>query len=170
MPMIRVLTTDDVDAYLELRVESFVKAPLAFDRTTDELMDRADVLKQLARSTKENFVLGYFLTMNGRTQLVGVWGFERYTRVKRKHRATISGVYVTDRARGRGIARQLLEECLRRARSMEGLERLVLSVSSHATGARKLYESNGFEVFGREPGAARTGDTPMDEIYMLLNL
>ena len=53
---------------------------------------------------------------------------------------------------------------------MEGLERVILSVSHRAESALRMYRRAGFEEFGREPGAARSGDVPMDEIHMLLNL
>ena len=54
--------------------------------------------------------------------------------------------------------------------TLDGLERIILTVSHHAAGAIALYTKAGFVTFGREAGAARTGDIPMDEIYMLLDL
>ena len=170
--MIRNLTPADTQAYIDLRRESFRTDPLSFDRDPDSPLDAEEIKKQLASIHDENYVMGYFLEKGeaAGAELVGIWGFERYTRPKRRHRALISGVYVSPRARGRGVAGQLLNECLRRAERMEGLERLVLSMSHRADAARRLYESVGFEVFGREPGAARTGDIAMDEIHMLLNL
>ena len=170
--MIRNLTPADTLAYIDLRLESFRTDPLSFDRDPDSPLDPGEISKQLAGIHDENYVMGYFLDRGeaAGAELVGIWGFERYTRPKRRHRATISGVYVSPRARGEGVARKLLQECLERAKKMEGLERLVLSVSHRAKAARHIYESAGFTVFGREPGAARTGDIEMDEIFMLLDL
>jgi ribosomal protein S18 acetylase RimI-like enzyme len=97
-------------------------------------------------------------------------GFTRFEKIKRRHRSELWGVYVSPAARGRGVAALLLEETLRRARQLEGLERITLAVSNRAPAARHLYEKVGFVEFGREPGAARTGNVEMDEIHMLLNL
>ena len=164
--MIRDLTEADTEVYIHLRQESFRKAPLSFDHNPDEVLDAAVVRKQLAAKHAEDFIVGYFL--DGR--LVGTTGIHRFERRKRSHRALLTTVYVTESARGRGVARQLLRTCLERARKMEGLERIILSVSHRAEGALRMYREAGFEEFGREPGAARSDGTPMDEIHMLLNL
>lgn len=168
--MIRTLTPADTRAYTRLRKESFVKAPLSFDHEPDTPVQETDVRESLCKTSDEFFVLGYFLEIEGREKLVGTWGFKRFERKKRAHRGMIFGVYISELARGRGIGHKLMAETIRRARKLEGLERIILSVSHHAVGARKIYERAGFVEFGREPGAARTGDVPMDEIHLMLNL
>lgn len=169
--MIRPLTPEDIDAFIALRYAAFSSDPLSFDHEPGSKIDPELWAPRLADIPNRKFTLGFFLTEGRETpELGGMIGLLRFEKRKRHHRALVWGVYVSEAARGRGVASQLLTECIRRAKKMEGLERLVLSLSNHAVAAKRLYESAGFEVFGKEPGAARTGEIQMDEIHMLLNL
>jgi ribosomal protein S18 acetylase RimI-like enzyme len=164
--MIRKLSPNDVDQFTRLRRESFKLAPLSFEQEGDVILDPSVVMSQL-ECTDDQFILGFF-DVDGR--LGGMMGFNRYIPNKRKHRSYLWGVYLSEKLRGQGIARQLLRQLIQEARSMEGLERIILTVSNHATEALKLYRAEGFVEFGREPGAAKTGAVRMDEVYMLLDL
>ncbi len=169
--MIRPLTPADVAAFITLRYEAFTTDPLSWDHAPGNVIDREEWAPRLREIPEQRFVLGFFLTENRLTpELAGIIGFTRFEKQKRRHRAIIWGVYVSPVARARGVAAQLLAETLRRARGMECLERIILTVSNHAVAAIRLYEKAGFVEFGREPGAARTGETHMDEIYLLLEL
>ena len=168
--MIRPLTSTDIDVFTALRRQSFSSDPLSWDSDPDYEVTAEEWLPKILE-TDHQFVLGYFLTDGRETpKLAGITGLARYEKPKRRHRAMVWGVYVSPAARGRGGARQLLAETIRRAKAMPGLERLTLTVSNHATAARAMYEAAGFVTFGREPGAARDGDVAIDEIYMLLDL
>lgn len=168
--MIRALTPADLEAYIAMRRESFTKAPLAFIQLPDEEIDSEQTHQEMSHWNEENFMLGYFAEAEGEPKLLGIMGLMRYTAPKRRHRAYLWGVYVREEGRGRGIAKQLLEETLSRCRQMEGLVRIILTVSHHAQAAIALYEQAGFVQFGCEPGAARTGDIAMNETYFLLDL
>lgn len=168
--MIRTLSSKDLDAYIAIRRESFIKAPLAFAQLADEEIDRELTLKEMSSWGEENFVLGHFPERGETSQLMGIMGLMRYTAPKRRHRAYLWGVYVKEEARGQGVAKKLLEETLGRCQRMNGLERIMLTVSHHAEAAIALYKSVGFVQFGCEPGAARTGNIAMNELYFLLDL
>jgi ribosomal protein S18 acetylase RimI-like enzyme len=101
---------------------------------------------------------------------VGTVGFGRNTRHKHRHKARIWGVFVQKEHRGRGIARRLMNEVLRRARTLAGLEQIILTVGDNQAAAKKLYASLGFTVFGREPAALKIGDVSVDEDLMLYDL
>ena len=77
-------------------------------------------------------------------------------------------MYMAPKARDRGIARALLLEALALARSAPGVLQANLSVNASNLGPIKLYESVGFEVFGREPRALLVEDAPNDELHMCL--
>lgn len=164
--MIRKLTPSDLTEFMRIRRESFKKAPLSFEQTGDAILQPSVIIEQL-HITDYQFILGYF-TEDGR--LNGIMGLSRYQPQKRRHRGYLWGVYLSEQTRGKGIAHQLLSEVIAQARAMDGLERIILTVSNHAKGALKLYKNFGFVEFGREKGAARTGDVNMDEIYMQLDL
>jgi len=124
------------------------------------------VAGRLASGDDENFVVGAFHD----SALVGTVGFYRETRLKRRHRGWVWGMYVAPEWRGQGVGRRLLEELIGRARQIPGLERVLLSVSTARPAARRLYASLGFEVFGTEPEALQAGGQCIDEDHMTLKL
>ena len=80
------------------------------------------------------------------------------------------GVYVTERARGAGIGRMLLTALLERAAAIDGIEQVVLSVTTTKVAALKLYRSLGFESFGCERRALKVGERYFDTEHMVLFL
>jgi RimJ/RimL family protein N-acetyltransferase len=51
---------------------------------------------------------------------------------------------------------------------LPGMEQVALAVSSQNAGARGLYESLGFEMYGCEKRALKIGDRYVDEELMVL--
>ncbi|GGY68022.1 ribosomal-protein-alanine acetyltransferase [Marinobacter zhanjiangensis] len=72
-------------------------------------------------------------------------------------------------SRGRGLARQLLRALLRGA-VLQGMQRVVLEVRVSNRAARRLYESEGFELVGERPGYYPDGVSPEDALVMALGL
>ncbi len=164
----RVLTESDTDAFLELRLEGLEQSPKAFLESAEEhrARPRQVTVDRLAARDEDGFVLGAF----EEDRLIDVVGFLRSDRAKTRHKAHLWGMYVTESARGKGVGRALLEALLERARKSPGLEQITLSVTVTQNAARKLYESFGFEVFGREPNSVRAAGETADEEHMVLRL
>jgi ribosomal protein S18 acetylase RimI-like enzyme len=106
----------------------------------------------------------------GTHTLIGVAGIRREEQKKSAHRATIWGVWVAPEYRGRGAGRALMEEALRFARTLDGVEILQLAVGDWNAAAKSLYLDLGFTTWGIERDALRHGDDVVDEHHMSLRL
>jgi len=161
------LEANDIDSYRQLRLEALRDAPTAFGSSYEtEAGLRASHYRERLTRSPENHVLGAW---SGGT-LIGMAGFFREVTPKRRHIGSIWGMYVTPAARGQGLGRQLLVRIVDRARKIEGLEHILLTVVSDNEVARRLYESVGFETWGIEPAGLKVDGIDYDEIHMLLDL
>jgi ribosomal protein S18 acetylase RimI-like enzyme len=164
---IRPLTEADVKLFRELRLRALREEPAAFTASAEEFEQQSpEAVAQRLINTPENFVLGAFVD----GKLTGLVGFHRETSTKLHHVGVIWGMYVALEARNQGIGRTLIREVIQRARSLSGLDHILLSVAESQTTARTLYESSGFVVYGREPRAVKIRDQYLDEELMTLDL
>ncbi len=163
--MIRVLREDDADAYLALRRESLLSAPLAFTNSPEEdfASDRTSLRSHL-RGSPDEVIFGAFAD-----SLVGAVGLFRDRHEKSAHKAHLWGMYVQPTRRGRGFGSALLEAALQHARGLPGLSWVHLSVTTAAPEAQHLYESAGFRAWGTEPHSLRHEGQSVPEVHMALS-
>ena len=120
------------------------------------------------RDAQDSFTLGAFVD----GCLCGVVSFERdgSNREKLRHKGILFRMYVAATYRGMGISKLLIDELLRRARNIEDIEQINLTVISANMAAKKLYGQYGFKSFGKEERAIKWQGKYFDEEQMVLVL
>ncbi|MBZ5202214.1 GNAT family N-acetyltransferase [Planomicrobium chinense] len=160
---IRELTAEDAASYRELRIEALTNNPDAFGSVLEDALQKP--VEMTAESLASQLAVTFGAFWEG--QLVGNVTLLREAGKKMKHRANVVAVYVTPRARGNGVAKRLMEELLDYANEWEGIEQLYLAVSSNNRSAIGLYQRFGFEKYGTEYRAMKSGDEYTDEELMV---
>ncbi|MCB0322184.1 MAG: GNAT family N-acetyltransferase [Bdellovibrionales bacterium] len=166
----RLLTAEDAEPWLELRLRSLQLNPEAFGESVEEnehltgseLRERVQVVNEFP----QQFILGAY--ENG--TLLGTNGFRRERRQKFQHKGCIWGMFVVPEARGRGIGKQLLTRLIDEVRGLGEIEQIHLWVSTTSPRARALYTSMGFERIGTEHRSMRIGERYVDVHQMVLYL
>jgi RimJ/RimL family protein N-acetyltransferase len=165
---IRLLTPADAAAYWHFRLEALETEPDAFGASPEEhrATTIAGAAERLGSDPANNFVVGAFVE----DRLVGTAGFYRDRSIKERHKGHVWGVYVTAAMRGSGLGRGIMNALLEHASRVEGIEQIVLLVTTSQTAAAALYQSLGFRSFGRESRALKIGQRYVDEEHMVLYL
>jgi|SRR5689334_758929 len=165
---VRRVTERDVEALWKLRLEALESEPEAFAEAPEEhrRISMEAYAERIRASNGENFVIGAFID----SELVGMVGFYREQRLKRRHCGGIWGMFVAVSSRGRGVGAALLQAALAEARKISGLRRVHLDVSITQSAARKLYASAGFKSYGIESEALQVDETYLDQEHMILRL
>jgi len=147
---LRRLTPADAPDYRALMLATYADASAVFAATVAE-REPLPIEWWAARLSDQpdpdTLVLGAFVD-DRLAGAVGLW-FER--RERTRHKATLFGLAVRPEARGRGIARTLVQALLDQARAAPGVRVVQLTVAEPNQAARRLYTSCGFEAFGTEP-------------------
>lgn len=162
----RLLTADDADAFWHLRLEALRNDPASFaDSAEEHLKTTIETARGLLSKSDpaSNFVVGMF----EHGQIIGTAGFFRRSNNKERHKGHIWGVYVRPESRGKGVGSALMQEIVRRARAIEGVEQITLVASANLP-AQRLYKALGFESYGVEPHSLKIGKDYVDDVLMVL--
>ena len=156
-------TVDEAKAFYDLRVRALRDHPEAFGESLTERLEKTvdDMRRYIEKQTENDVFLGAHVD-----ELVGTIHIHRPARLKRRHRAHIGAMYVAPEARHQGIGRAILHAAVKHARSLGGIEQIVLAVTAGNDPARRLYEGAGFKAYARDPRYLKIGDTYHDLIWM----
>ena len=159
----------DAPALRQIRLEALQNRPEAFaaDYTLDAKTDWTERIERNSGETGAIFLAYVQKNEPGisETDIAGMMGIFRGASSKVRHSATIWGVYVSPRYRKSGIGSQLLQTCLDWAKAHR-VEIVKLGVVTTIDSARRLYERNGFKIYGNEPKALFVKGIYYDEFWM----
>lgn len=164
--MIRTLTSADHAAFRELRLQALQQHPVAFATSAaawaKSTPERTTAFLKDSESPSPNFVLGSFAD----GQLTGMIGLRRESRPSVDHKGSIWGFFVRPEGRRAGTGRALLEEALVRAAQME-MRHVRIVTATSSVEAIALFEAQGFERYGLEPGGIKDAAGFHDQVFML---
>lgn len=157
--IIRVLQKADKAIYSELWRNALLEQDEYFrisieDEPTPQIQ---------TKFSNESFTLGAFIN----TSLIGTVSIERDLRTKLKHKALLFRMFVHSTAAGKGVGKALLNEAISRAKSIQDLRQLYLTVLDVNERAIHLYTSAGFETFAHEPQSVKIKNKFIDELQMV---
>jgi ribosomal protein S18 acetylase RimI-like enzyme len=98
--------------------------------------------------------------------LIGTVRLEAYQRMRERHKIQLTAMYVMKDHASHGVGRRLLDEALSEARKLNGIEIMNLTVTAENLPAVRLYSKLGFQSFGRETRAVKTGHAYLDKLHM----
>ncbi len=163
---IRQMKPSDAGQVFALRRSAVSDSPLAFLASPeDDVASSVEVVRELLSHAPDSVVFGAEAG-----ELVGMLGVFREKAAKAAHKACIWGMYVAPAYRGNDIGRHLLRAAVSHARRLQGVATVNLTVAETAMAARRLYETEGFEVWGVEPDAIRHGRDAVADYHMQLVL
>lgn len=166
--VIRLLTGDDAQAYWDLRLEALKGNPEAFGSSYEEAIEKIEPVKQIAKNLENanNSTYGAFID----NKLIGMITLLQESAFKMKHKANIFAFYVTPSKRGLKVGKSLLVIAIEKAREIDVIEQIQLTVVTENISAIELYRTLGFITFGTEEHALKYKGVYYDEHFMILKL
>ncbi|WP_160118375.1 GNAT family N-acetyltransferase [Bacillus sp. V59.32b] len=165
----KVLDTEDAEQYMQLRLKALQESPENFLVTYQETIEQADLLqsfRERLKPTDHAYTMGIF----DEEQLVSIATLVRDPRVKVLHKAGLMAVYTDPAYRKKGLSKQLVRTIMKKAKEMEGIEQIYLTVVKTNKAAISLYQSLGFRTYGIEKHAMKWNGRYCDEDHMVLFL
>ncbi|MCA8915829.1 MAG: GNAT family N-acetyltransferase [Planctomycetes bacterium] len=156
---IRPLTEDDAADWREVRARMLREHPEAFGEDESDFLARDEA--ELRDRMRTGNVIGAWVE----GKLAGTVGWVAGRGRKRKHVAEIWGMYVVAETRRAGLARALLRAAFDASRAV-GVSVWELGVEENNLSARRLYESEGFSVWGTEHDAYRFDGRSVNVCHM----
>jgi ribosomal protein S18 acetylase RimI-like enzyme len=160
---IRQLTPADAADYRAIRLAALKESPEAFGSTYETEAGRS-----LSGWEERLATPGAFAAyVDGK--IVGMARFVQDSgSPKERHKGSVYAMYVAPEARGQGIGSALLSALIEHASGV--VEQLRLGVVDTNIAAIRLYQKRGFEIYGTEKRALKTGAGYSDEVLMALRL
>jgi len=166
---VRAVTRADGALLRSVRLAALEECPAAFLETHAEVMEDPLELWEARAAAGMGDGDALVLLAFAADRAVGMAGIARDVGQRRRHRATLWGVWVHPEHRGRGVGRQLVCSCLDWARE-HGVRAVYLEVVEGEDPTRSLYGRLGFVRREIDPyGVHIDGrDLPLERLVLVL--
>ncbi|MDZ8105160.1 MAG: GNAT family N-acetyltransferase [Nostoc sp. DedQUE12a] len=165
--LIRKLTKYDAEDYRKIRLEALYKNPESFGTTYhEEAIKTIEQFRNKIPVDNNSFILGCYEDI----KLIGIVVFQQQSRIKLRHKAYISSMYVQQEYRGKAIGKLLVNEVIEKAKALNDVEILLLDVVKSNLFAKQLYLSLGFQIYGIEKMAYKFDNQYFDLELMYLQI
>lgn len=164
------LGPSEVQRYRDLRLRGLREHPEAFGETAEGF--EAKSLEAISSNIEAQARLGGFIlaAVSASGELLGTVGLAVNAPGKSGHRSFLWGMYVSPEVRQQKVGSALIQELIKRAERVPGLEQVHLSVVTSNTPAISLYERMGFEKYGTDPKVIKLNGQYFDEHLMAREL
>lgn len=134
----RRLILSDLEPFFSCRLRALANAPTAFVTILEEEKTRGPdrFAKTLADQGEDQVIFGAVIDGT----IVGTAGIYRGDRLKTRHKASITGMYVDDDQQRRGVGGRLLDCAIAQAQEKMKISAIYLSLEANNVAARRLYE------------------------------
>jgi ribosomal protein S18 acetylase RimI-like enzyme len=162
----RVLTSEDREKYRQIRLECLKNYPQNFGTLYEDEINSSSLKFDniISQNDSADFLFGAFIN----EKLVGICGNIQEDRIKTRHIAEISHVYVSPDFGKKGIATNLLKLTLEKVFSNNIVEQIILGVVKSNTQAIEIYQKAGFKQYGILENYYKFNDSY--ETLVLMNL
>lgn len=160
--IIQLSKKEDWKQFKTIRLEALLAHPEAFGSSFEEESNLSD--EEFEQHFKRNTIFGAIQN----NQLVGCAGYFTHSSLKMNHRGLVFSMYIKNEYRGQGIGDTLLKSVIAHAKNR--VVQLHLAVVTTNQMALKLYQKNGFRIYGTEPKSLKIADQFYDEYLMVLEL
>lgn len=164
-----ILKIDEIKSDQIEQYKNFLNLGLINDEENFRITPKDDLNAPFpTKDRPDSFTLGAYVDY----ELAGIVSFGRdgSDREKLRHKGVLFRMYVSEKFRGKGIAKMLIEELVVRAKEISDIEQINLTVISNNENAKKLYEKLGFITFGSEKNAIKWKNKYFNEDQMTLKL
>ena len=160
-----MIRESDLAAFKAPRLEALREHPEAYGTDFGEDLRQPESVWIDRVKNAINSPEGCIVLADAGEELAGMAGVYRHNRVKIRHEATIWGVYVRPKYRGKKLTERMIAETLNWCRSNE-VRIARLTVVTCNGPAIRCYLRCGFSICGVSPEEIRVGDRYYDEMLM----
>ena len=165
--MIKKLGPQDFDAFYNIRLQALSQSPHSYGNHKELWASASrEQIEQMLKTSEHELgypIFGAFVEEH----CVGMLGVMRDKKKNVQHKASLWGFFVLPEYRQQGFGKALIQAALEECQSWPGLHHLRLIVTELDERAYQLFQSLGFQRYGKEENGLFLNHIYYHQIYMM---